>query len=86
MATTIRTNTTIRPVLFVVGLNEPASAGEALDADWLARVANDPSYVDTNGHSVFQNGQTPGMYYNVSGSGLAAAFQDIASQVLRLAQ
>jgi Flp pilus assembly protein TadG len=86
MATTIRSDTAIRPVLFVIGLNEPASGGEPLDADWLARVANDPTYKDALGNSVFQTGQTAGVYYNVQASGLAAAFQDIASQILRLAQ
>jgi hypothetical protein len=86
MARTIRQDTTLRPVLFVIGLNEPPSGGEPLDADWLARVANDPSYKDSNGNSVYQSGQTSGMYYNVTGSGLQAAFQDISSQILRLAQ
>jgi Flp pilus assembly protein TadG len=85
-ATKIRQDTTLRPVLFVIGLNEPVAGGEQLDADWLARVANDPNYKDSLGNPVFQTGQTPGMYYNVSGSGLAAAFQDIASQILRLSQ
>jgi Flp pilus assembly protein TadG len=84
MATTIRSDTVIRPVMFVIGLNE--STGEPLDADWLGRVANDPGYKDTNGNSVFQNGQTPGMYFNVSASGLGGAFQEIASQILRLSQ
>ena len=84
MATTIRSDTTIRPVMFVIGLNE--STGEPLDADWLARVANDPGYKDTNGNSVFQNSQTPGMYFNVSAAGLGGAFQEIASQILRLSQ
>ena len=86
MATTIRTDTVIRPVLFVIGLNEPASAGEPLDADWLARVANDPDYLDGNGHHVYQNGQTKGMYFNVTASGLQAAFHSIASQCMRLSQ
>lgn len=86
MATTIRTDTTLSPVLFVIGLNEPPAGGEPLDADWLARVANDPSYRDSLGNPVFQTGQTPGAYYNVSASGLASAFQNIASQILRLAQ
>lgn len=85
-ATTIRSDTTLRPVLFVIGLNEPPAGGEPLDADWLARVANDPNYKDSLGNPVYQTGQTPGVYYNVSGSGLAAAFQDIASQILRLSQ
>jgi len=83
-ATAIRSDTTLRPVLFVIGLNEPT--GEPLDADWLARVANDPGYKDQFGNSVFQSGQTSGKYYNVNGAGLSAAFNDIASQILRLSQ
>ena len=86
MATTIRQDTTIRPVLFVIGLNEPAGTGEPLDADFLARLANDPVYTDVNGISVYQQGQTAGKYYNVNSSDLGAAFQDIASQILRLSQ
>jgi hypothetical protein len=83
-ATKIRQDAVIRPTLFVIGLNEPASAGEPLDEDWLARVANDPGYVSTTGSSVYQSGQTPGMYYNVAAAGLPGAFQSIASQILRL--
>ena len=85
-ATAIRTDTTLQPILFVIGLNEPPSAGEPLDADWLARVANDIYYKDANGNSVYQSGQTQGKYYNVNGAGLGAAFQDVASQILRLSQ
>jgi hypothetical protein len=84
IATAIRQDTSIRPVLFVIGLNE--STGEPLDADWLARVANDPAYKDSGGNSVYQAGQTSGMYFNVSASGLGGAFQEIASQILRLSQ
>ena len=84
MATAIRTDTTLRPLIFVIGLNE--SSGEPLDADWLARVANDPTYINSTGASVYQSGQTSGAYYNVSASGLAAAFQNISSQILRLSQ
>jgi hypothetical protein len=84
MATAIRTDASLQPIVFVIGLNE--SSGEPLDADWLARVANDPTYIDSNGHSVYQSGQTTGLYYNVSASGLAGAFNDIASQILRLSQ
>jgi hypothetical protein len=84
MATKIRQDTTIRPVIFAIGLNQPS--GEQLDADWLARVANDPSYKDASGNNVYQSGQTVGGYYNVTASGLAGAFQSIAAQILRLAQ
>jgi len=83
-ATAIRLDTTIRPVLFVIGLNAPPAGGEPLDADWLARVANDPGYIDSNGNSLFQTGQTPGMYFNVTAAGLSGAFQQITSQILRL--
>jgi Flp pilus assembly protein TadG len=85
-ATSIRTDTTIRPVMFVIGLNEPPSGGEPLDADWLARVANDPNYKDSNGNPVYQAGQTAGMYFNVTSSGLVGAFAQISSQILRLSQ
>jgi hypothetical protein len=85
-ATTIRQDTAISPVLFVIGLNEPPAGGEPLDADWLARVANDQQYLDSNGNSVYQPGQTKGMYFNVTASGLGGAFQSIASQVLRLSR
>jgi Flp pilus assembly protein TadG len=84
IATMIRQDTAIRPTIFVIGLNE--STGEPLDADWLARVANDPSYRDASNNSVFQAGQTSGMYYNVTTSSLSSAFDKIASQILRLSQ
>lgn len=84
-ATTIRQDTAIRPTIFVIGLNEPAGQ-EPLDPDWLARVANDKEYKDSNGNSVYQNTQTPGTYYNVTAAGLQGAFQAIASQILRLSQ
>jgi len=86
VATAIRQDTTIRPVMFVIGLNEPPAGGEPLDADWLARVANDPNYINSSGNPVYQSGQTAGLYYNVTGAGLAAAFQDISAQILRLSQ
>jgi len=50
IATLIRTDTVINPVLFVIGLSyaEPnPNTGmytEPLDSDWLARIANDQSY------------------------------------------
>lgn len=84
LSTAIRTDSSLHPILFVIGLNE--SSGEPLDADWLARVANDPTYIDSTGHSVFQAGQSSGLYYNVSAAGLSGAFNDIASQILRLSQ
>ena len=62
------------------------------DDDYLATLANDPNYVTkaplgsiySAGQSVYHAGQTPGKYYDVSYSGLGAALQDIAGQILRL--
>jgi hypothetical protein len=71
MATLIRNDTALSPMLFVIGLGYSGGATEPLDADWLARVANDPNYVTVGsdpivpaGRSVYQNSQTPGMYSN----------------------
>ena len=90
VATAIRTDTTYSPVIYCIGLNFDTAANpneEPLDADWLARVANDPNYKNSvTGLPVFQAGQTPGAYYNVTYSGLAAALANITGQILRLAQ
>ena len=89
VAKAIRTDTTYTPVIYCVGLNfDPATFPdeEPLDSDFLARLANDPSYTSTTSPSgVFQTGQTPGKYYNVTYGGLGAALSDITSQILRLA-
>jgi len=88
VARAIRQDTTTSPVIYCIGLNFDTSAypnEEPLDADFLATLANDPNYRSTGKSSgVYQAGQTPGKYYDVSYSGLAAALQDIAGQILRL--
>jgi Flp pilus assembly protein TadG len=94
MATLIRQDTTLKPMIFVIGLNYTNQTEEPLDADWLARVANDPNYVtvgsDTTivgaGQSVYQNSQTPGMYCNSTPATLSACFAQVTSQLLRLMQ
>jgi hypothetical protein len=94
MATYIRQDTTLSPMLFVIGLNYTSGGTEALDADWLARVANDPNYVtvgsDPNikaaGQSVYNNSQTPGMYCNSTPATLNVCFAQVTSQLLRLIQ
>jgi Flp pilus assembly protein TadG len=83
IATMIRTDTNINPVIYVIGLNNN-NGEEPLDADWLARVANDIDYLDVNGNHVYQSGQAQGKYYNVNAGGIGAALADIASQILRL--
>jgi hypothetical protein len=80
--------------MFVIGLNYSGTSTEPLDEDWLARVANDPTYVtvgsDTNiigaGKSVYQTGQTPGMYCNSTKATLAACFEQVTNALLRLTQ
>jgi hypothetical protein len=94
MATLIRQDTRLKPMIFVIGLNYSGTLEEPLDADWLARVANDPNYVtvgsDTTivaaGKSVYQNSQTPGMYCNSTTATLSACFAQVTSQLLRLMQ
>lgn len=92
IATLIRQDTTLQPMIFVVGLNYTDQLTEPLDADWLARVANDPNYVTVGsdplrlgaGHSVYQPGQTPGMYCNSTPSTLSACFAQVSDSLLRL--
>jgi hypothetical protein len=88
VAKAIRMDTTYKPVIYAIGLtfNQATYPNEEpLDADFLARLANDPSYISpTTGLGVYQAGQTAGKYYNVTYNGLAAALQDITGQILRL--
>ncbi len=94
MATLIRQDTTLNPMLFVIGLNYTNNATEPLDEDWLAHLANDPSYVTVGsdpsavaaGRSVYQTGQTAGLYCNSTTSTLSACFSEVSSKILRLVQ
>jgi Flp pilus assembly protein TadG len=95
IATLIRQDTVVKPVLFVIGLSYSGTLTEPLDSDWLARIANDPSYViqtsdpdahTTAGNSVYQSGQTAGWYYLSNLSTLQQAFSNVSSQILRLSQ
>jgi Mg-chelatase subunit ChlD len=94
MATLIRQDTTLKPMMFVIGLSYGNTVTEPLDADWLARVANDPNYVtvgsDTNvaaaGQSVFQASQTPGLYCNSTPATLPVCFAQVTNALLRLTQ
>ena len=88
VAKAIRLDPTYKPVIYSIGLNFNTALypnEEPLDANFLARLANDPTYKHSiTGLPVYQAGQTPGKYYDVSYSGLAAALDDITSQILRL--
>jgi hypothetical protein len=77
-ATTIRTDTTLKPVIFVISLK--GNPGLQPDDNLLAKIANDPN------SSYYQSGQTSGQYIPApSTAQLQSAFTSIASQVLRLA-
>ncbi|MGO9258082.1 MAG: vWA domain-containing protein [Bryobacteraceae bacterium] len=95
IATLIRTDTVIKPVIFVIGLYYTDQITEPLDNDWLARVANDEYYLTqgtdtdagiTPGNHVVQFNQTIGSYYSSTAQGLLQAFRSVASQVMRLSQ
>jgi Flp pilus assembly protein TadG len=95
IATLIRQDTTLKPMLFVIGLSYPDGLTEALDSDWLARVANDPNYITVGvdpivpaGQKVYQSGQTPGMYCLATNNAasLSGCFQQVTSALLRLTQ
>lgn len=94
IATLIRQDTNLKPMIFVVGLNYSDQLTEPLDADWLARVANDPNYVTVgsdptvvaSGQSVYQSGQTPGMYCNSTTSTLSSCFAQVSNALLHLTQ
>jgi hypothetical protein len=88
VAQAIRQDAATAPVIYCIGLNFDTATypnEEPLDADFLATLANDPTYRSAGKPTgVYQAGQTPGKYYDVTYSGLDAALQDIAGQILRL--
>jgi hypothetical protein len=96
IATLIRTDTTLKPMMFVIGLSYTDGLTESLDSDWLARVANDQYYITTgvdpnvvaSGQSVYQNSQTPGQYCLATAdpSSLNACFQKVTNALLHLTQ
>jgi hypothetical protein len=98
MATLIRQDTVLKPMLFVIGLSYTDTLTEPLDPDFLAKLANDPNYVTVGsdatytygpvaaGQSVYNNTQTPGMYCNSTPATLNTCFAKVTSQLLRLMQ
>jgi Flp pilus assembly protein TadG len=79
MAQTIRNDTTYAPVIYTIGLqgNEPM----AIDQDFMERLAN------ASGASNFDATKPQGDFIlATSTAGLAQAFQQIASQILRLSR
>ncbi len=85
MATKIRKDPVLRPVLFVVGLKQDPRGGEQLDSAWLARVANDPSYRNSTGKFIMQTDQLPGVYREGNIGSLSSVLQQIASDIALIA-
>ncbi len=59
IATLIRQDTVVSPVLMVIGLVYPNGTEEVLDSDWLARVANDQDYLIQTADSLVKNNMYP---------------------------
>lgn len=77
-ATTIRSNATLRPVIYAIGLGGTGS--EPLDDVFLQRVANDPA------SPIYDSTLPTGMYvYAPTATQLSDAFNKVASEILRLA-
>ena len=81
MATTIRKDRLLRPIVLVVGLNQPLAGGEPLDPAWLARVANDITYLDALNKSLFHSDQTLGKFFQARPETLGAVLQNVASYI-----
>ncbi len=78
-AMTIRSDTTYSPIIYTIGLqgNEPM----AMDQDFMERLSNDPRA------SNYDKTRPSGTFILATNTGqLSAAFQQIASQILRLSQ
>lgn len=73
MADSIRSDTTYKPTIYAVGLGD-------INTDLMERIANDPR------SSSYDSTQATGVYILCTPATIAAAFQQIASQILRLSR
>lgn len=86
MATTIRTDRSLRPILLVVGFDQTMAGEESIDPAWLARVANDIFYQDFNKRFILQADQTPGEYFASQPVTLQNALIKVASYISLVAE
>ncbi|MGO4885913.1 MAG: VWA domain-containing protein [Bryobacteraceae bacterium] len=78
-ATTIRNDPNLIPVIYSIGLG--GTSAEPIDATFMERVANDPR------SPIYNSAKPAGLYvYSPTATDLAGAFQQIASEILRLSQ
>ena len=91
-ATTIRSNTTLKPMIDTIGLNTDPTGSDVPDEQLLMKLANDPNLAAAPGAGptfyTQQQGQTRGLYVNApDATQLRAAFDQIAAHiVLRLSR
>ncbi len=74
----IRSDATYTPIIYTIGLG--GTPFQQIDSDFLERVANDPRA------SSYNSNQPTGLFIYANAGTLASAFQQIASQILRLSQ
>ena len=78
-ATTIRNDTNLIPVIYSIGLG--GTSAEPIDATFMERVANDPR------SPIYNSALPAGEYvYSPTATDLVGAFQQVASQILRISQ
>jgi len=91
-ANTIRTNTTLKPTIYTIGLSGDGAVDQQPDPLLLMKMANDPNLasISTTGQMFYnqQLGQPQGMFANApDASQLGVAFDTIARQIsLRLSR
>ncbi len=78
-ATTIRNDATLIPIIYSIGLG--GTSAEPIDATFMERLANDPR------SPIYNSSKPAGEYvYAPTAAELASAFQQVASQILRISQ
>ena len=78
-ATTIRNDATLVPTIYAIGLG--GTSAEPIDATFMERVSNDPR------SPIYNSAKPAGEYvYSPTATDLAGAFQQVASQILRISQ
>jgi hypothetical protein len=78
-ATTIRNDPNLIPLIYAIGLG--GTTAEPIDATFMERVSNDPR------SPIYNSAQPAGLYvYSPTATDLAGAFQQVASEILRISQ
>jgi len=78
-ATTIRNDANLTPVIYAIGLG--GTTAEPIDTTFMCRVANDPC------SPIYNSGLPTGLYlYSPTATQLNDAFEQVASEILRISQ